>query len=260
MKKNATAWSIITLVAIILATIAANYLGFQANTDTGNIANETFNDANYFFPATYVFTTIWPVIYLGIVGWAIYQALPANRENPRFRAAAPWLMVNLVLNGLWVWVFGMEMFVTTLPIMALLVFTAVMVYSKLQIGQVKVGTWERILQIPISIYFAWLTVATVANIASALIAIDWNGFGLSYITWGVIMLLVGAGLAVFLYRIFYRDVVILLVYLYAYIGIIVRYSDVTQILITAAVGALIVGGLAAYHLISGRGKPALQAA
>lgn len=260
MKKNATAWSIVTLVVIILATIAANYLGFQANTDTGNIANDTFNDANYFFPATYVFTTIWPVIYLGIVGWAIYQALPANRENPRFRAAAPWLMVNLILNGLWVWVFGREAFVSTLPIMAVLVYTGVMVYSKLQIGQVKVGTWERILQIPISIYLAWLTVATVANIASALIAADWNGFGLSYLTWGVIMLLIAAGLAVFLYRTFYRDVVFLLVYLYAYIGIIIRYSDVTQILIAAAVGALIVGGLAVFHFINRRGQPALQAA
>jgi hypothetical protein len=260
MQKNATVWSIITLVVIVLATIAANYLGFQANTDTGNIANETFNDANYFFPATYVFTTIWPVIYLGIVGWAIYQALPANRDNPRFRAAAPWLMVNLILNGLWVWVFGMEAFVSTLPIMAILVYTGVMAYSKLKIGQVKVGTWERILQIPISIYLAWLTVATVANIASALIAADWNGFGLSYLTWGVIMLLVAAGLAVFLYRTFYRDVVFLLVYLYAYIGIIIRYSDVTPILFAAVVGALIVGGLAVFHFINRRGQPALKAA
>ncbi len=88
-NNNNTMWSIITLIVLVLATIAANYLGFQANTDTGNIANETFNDANYFFPATYVFTTIWPVIYAGILGWAVFQALPANRDNPRLRAAAP---------------------------------------------------------------------------------------------------------------------------------------------------------------------------
>lgn len=258
MKRNASLWSIVTLVAIVVATIAANYLGFQANTDTGNIANQTFNDANYFFPATYVFTTIWPVIYLGIVGWAVYQALPAHRDNPRFRAAAPWLIVNLILNAVWVWVFGMEAFVSTLPIMLALVITAVIAYDKLQIGRVKVGRWERILQIPISIYLAWLTVATVANIASALISSDWNGFGLSYLTWGVIMLLVAAGLALFLYRTFYHDVVILLVYLYAYIGIIIRYSDITAILVAAAVGALIVGGVAVLHFINRRGEPLPQ--
>jgi hypothetical protein len=259
-QSNATLWSIITLIVLIGGTIVANILGFQANTDTGNIANDTFNDANFFFPATYVFTTIWPVIYAGIIGWAIYQATPAQRNNPRFRAAAPWLMVNILLNGLWVWVFGMEAFVSTLPIMAALIYTGVMAYSKLRIGQEPVGRWERILQIPISIYLAWLTVAAVANIASALIAVDWNGFGISYEVWGLVMLLVGAGLAVFLYRTFYRDVVFLLVYLYAYIGIIVRYSDVPLILAGAAIGALIVGGLAAFHFISGRGQPALKAA
>lgn len=238
-NSNNTLWSIITLVVIVVATIVANILGVAANTDTGDVANSTFAGTNYFFPETYVFTTIWPVIYLGIVGWAIYQALPANRDNPRFRAAAPWLMVNLILNGLWVWIFGMEMFVTTLPIMIVLVITGVIAYSKLEIGQTKVSTWERILQIPISIYLAWLTVATVANIASALIAIEWNGFGLSYETWGVIMLLVGAVLALFLYRTFYRDWVFLLVYIYAYVGIIVRYGDVQPILIAASAGAAV---------------------
>lgn len=248
--------SIITLVVLVLGTILANYLGFQANTDTGNIANDTFNDANYFFPATYVFTTIWPVIYTGILGWAVYQALPANRDNPRFRAAAPWLMVNIFLNGLWVLVFGMEAFVSTLPIMFVLVFTTVMAYRKLEIGQTAVGRWERVLQIPISIYLAWLTVATVANIASALIAVGWNGFGIAPEIWALVMLLVGAGLAVFLYRGLGNDVVIPLTYLYAYIGIIVRYSDVPLVLAGAGIGALIVAAVAARHFISRRGQPA----
>ena len=200
MNKNNRLWSIVTLIVLIAGVIVANYLGFRTATDTGDIANNTFNDVNYFFPAGYVFTTIWPVIYVGLAVWAIYQALPANRDNPRFRAAAPWLMVNIVLNGLWVLVFGMEAFVSTLPIMAVLVYTAVMAYRKLGIGVAQVGRTERLLQIPISIYLAWLTVATVANIASALIAVNWNGFGISYEVWGLIMLLVGVGLAIFLYR------------------------------------------------------------
>ena len=153
-------------------------------------------------------------------GWAIYQALPAQRDNPRFRAAAPWLIVNIILNGLWVFVFGREAFISTLPIMAVLVYTAVVAYRKLEIGRARVGTWERILQIPISIYLGWLTVAAVANVASALIAAGWNGFGISNEVWALVMLLVGAGLAVFLYRGLNNDVVVPLVYLYAYIGII----------------------------------------
>jgi hypothetical protein len=259
-KSNNRLWSIITLIVLIAGVIAANYLGFRANTDTGDIANNTFNDVNYFFPAGYVFTTIWPVIYIGLVAWAVYQALPANRDNPRFRAAAPWLMVNIVLNGLWVFVFGLEAFVSTLPIMAVLVYTAVVAYRKLGIGTVEVGRTERILQIPISIYLAWLTVATVANIASALIAIGWNGFGISYEVWGLIMLLVGVGLAFFLYRGLGRDVVIPLTYVYAYIGIIVRYSDEPLVLAGAAIGAVALAALSVYHFIGGGRARALRPA
>jgi len=260
VTKNNRTSAILTLVFLVAATIVANVLGFRANADTGDIANQTFNDLNYFFPAGYVFTTIWPVIYSGIIAWAVYQVLPANRDNPRLRAAAPWLMVNLVLNGLWVWVFGMEAFVSTVPIMAVLVYTTVMVYRKLEIGRTPVERWERILQIPLTIYLAWLTVATVANIASALVAVGWNGFGLSYEAWGLIMLLVGVGLAAFLYRGFGRDVVIPLVYLYAYVGIIVRYSDEPLILAGAAIGAVALAGLSAYHFIGGGRARALRPA
>ncbi|MBK7218440.1 MAG: tryptophan-rich sensory protein [Candidatus Promineofilum sp.] len=259
MKNNRYS-AIVTLVFLIGATIAANYLGFRANTDTGAIANQTFNDRSYFFPAGYVFTTIWPVIYTGIVAWAIYQVLPANRDNPRFRAAAPWLIVNLVLNAVWVWVFGMQAFVSTLPIMAVLLYTTVVAYRKLRIGQEAVGRWERILQIPISIYLAWLTVATVANVALALVARNWNGFGLSYEVWGLIMLLVGVGLAIFLYRGLGNDVVIPLVYVYAYIGIIVRYPDVPLVLAGAAIGAVALAALSAYHFIGGGRDRALRPA
>ena len=71
MNKNTRLWSIVTLIVLIVGVIVANYLGFRTATDTGAIANNTFNDVNYFFPAGYVFTTIWPVIYGGLVAWAI---------------------------------------------------------------------------------------------------------------------------------------------------------------------------------------------
>ncbi len=241
--------SILTLIVLVLGVIAANYLGFEANTDTGDIANQTFDNSNYFFPATYVFTTIWPVIYAGLIGLAIFQALPANRDNPRFRAAAPWLMLNIFLNGFWVWVFGREAFVSTVPIMLILVYTTVMAYRKLEIGRAVVDRWERLLHVTFSIYLAWLTIATVANVASALIAAGWNGFGISTEVWALVMLLVGVGLAIFLYRGFGRDVVIPLTYVYAYAGIIVRYYDVPLVLAGATIGAVVLAGLAVYHFL-----------
>ena len=248
--------SLLTLVLIIIGVIVANIIAFQSNTDTGNIANETFNDLNYFFPATYVFTTIWPVIYAGIIGFAIYQALPAGRDNPRFQAAAPWMVLNIALNALWVYIFGLQMFVTTVGIMVTLLAVTVVVYRKLDIGGARVGLWERLIQITVSIYLAWLSVATVANIAAALISVGWNGFGLSAEVWALVMLLVGAALAVFLYRGLGNDVVIPLTYLYAYLGIVVRYSDVPLVMAGSVIGIVIVGGLAGWHFINRRGQSA----
>ena len=38
--------SLLTLIVLILGVIAANYLGFRMNTDTGDIANQTFDNIN----------------------------------------------------------------------------------------------------------------------------------------------------------------------------------------------------------------------
>jgi tryptophan-rich sensory protein len=252
---------ITTLIILIGSIIAANYFGFRANSDTGDIANSNFDGSNFFFPASYVFATIWPVIYLGIAAYAIYQALPAQRENPRFRAAAPWINLNLLLNAFWTYVFGMEGFVATAVVLVGLVITAVLVYHRLEIGRATVEGFERWLWIPLSIYLAWLTVATVANTAIALIALNWDGFGISYETWGAIMLVVGGLLAYYLYRGLNRNWIIFLVYIYAYIGIVVRYAaDSPLVVATAAIAAFALLLLFFFALRRGSQFGRLQAA
>lgn len=229
---------IATLVIMLGSIIAANYFGFQPDTNTGEVAN-SFDGSNFFFPAGYVFATIWPVIYLGLITYAIYQALPSQRDNPRFRAAAPWLMLNLLLNALWTYVFGQQAFVWSAVVIVGLLLTAVIAYRRLEINRADITGFERWLWIPISIYLAWLTIATVSNTAVSLITLNWNGFGLSYELWGAIMLVVAGLLAYYLYRGLNGDWVVFVVYLYAYIGVVVRYlDDSTLVAGTAAVVAL----------------------
>jgi hypothetical protein len=45
---------------------------------------------------------------------------------------------------------------------------------------------------PFSIYFGWITVASIANITVFLVGIGWNGFGIADFIWTSIILLVGA--------------------------------------------------------------------
>jgi len=230
---------IVTLIVILGGAVAANVLGLSfAGNDTGDLANQAFSDTVFFFPATYVFATIWPVIYLGLVGLAIHQALPSQATNPRYRRGGLVLAINLVLNAAWVAIFGAELFVWSLVAIVPILVTAVLAYSLLQVSRTpEAPAAERVFKVAVAIYTAWLTIAVVANVSAALASIGWNGFGLSYETWGVLICAVGIGLGILLLVIF-RDPTFALTYAYAYLGILVRrFGTYESVALTAGIGA-----------------------
>jgi hypothetical protein len=232
---------VVVLIVLLASAVAANVLGMAfSETDTGAIANQTFSDTVFFFPASYVFATIWPVIYLGIVGLAVHQALPSQATNPRYRRGMWMLAVNMVLNAGWVAIFGARLFVLSLVTIVPIVVTGVIAYAWLGVRRSpEASTAEKVLTVAVGIYTAWLTIATVANVSLALVAVNWNGFGISYETWGVIMLIVGAGLGIVLMLLF-RDATFPAVYAYAYIGIVVRrWGSVPAVAWVAAAGAAV---------------------
>ncbi len=242
---NDIARQVISLVLIVVGTVLANILGLaMAGTDTGDIANSSFNNTVFFFPATYVFTTLWPVIYLGIVGLAIHQALPSQATNPRYRAGVLMLGINLVLNAAWVAIFGARLFGWSLLAIVPILVTAVIANAWLRAGRSPDAPLpEKILKIAVSIYTAWLTIATIANVAAALAAAGWDGFGIAYETWAIIISIIGIGLGSALTLVF-RDPVFPIVYAYAYVGIVVRQWDqVRPVAITALVGAALFVGV-----------------
>ena len=72
----------VLVVLAVIAVIAINILAVTLplnGLDTGEISDQ-FDI--YFVPAGYVFS-IWSVIYLGLIAYAIFQLLPAQRGDPR---------------------------------------------------------------------------------------------------------------------------------------------------------------------------------
>jgi len=53
---------------------------------------------------------------------------------------------------------------------------------------------------PVVIYIGWIMVATIACIASWLVYIEWNGFGITATTWCIIMIIIAFLLYIFLIR------------------------------------------------------------
>jgi hypothetical protein len=212
----------ISVVIVLLATIVINILANALPINglgTGAIS-DSFHV--YFVPAGYVFA-IWGIIYLGLMAYAVYQALPSQKDNPRLQTTGWWVVLGGLANSAWIFLWHYQLFVGTLVAMLTLLVTLIAVYVRLGTNQFKVSpgeTWA--VRVPFSIYLGWITVATIANITDVLDYLKWNRLGVSDATWMMIVLgavVLISGLMNFLRK----DIAYALVILWALAGIAAKF-------------------------------------
>jgi hypothetical protein len=215
---------IVTILATLVVNVLANALPING-LNTGQISDRF---KVYFVPAGYVFS-IWGLIYLGLITFAIFQALPSQRENPRLRATGWWISLGGLANSVWIFFWHYEQFPLTLIAMLVLLGTLVITYLRLEIARTTVSsaeTWAA--RLPFSIYLGWITVATVANVTDVLDYLKWDGFGISPEIWmGIVLtaVLVIAALMNFTRR----DAAYTAVILWALAGISVKFAVVPAV-------------------------------
>ena len=223
---------VLALIITIVVNILSNTLPFN-NLTAPEIA-DSFDV--YFVPAGYVFS-IWSLIYLGLIAYAVFQILPAQRENPRLRQTGWWFVLSCAANSVWLFLWHYGYFALSVIAMLTLLISLIAIYLRLGAGQQVVARGERwLVQLPFSIYLGWVTVATIANVTAFLDSIDWNGFGISPEIWTFIMLVVAvvvAGLMAYSRQ----DIAYLLVLIWAFIGIGVEQSDTLQVANAAYIAA-----------------------
>lgn len=224
---------IATLTAILAAIVinALSNIFPLKGLSIGAISNQILGGV-LVTPANYAFA-IWGLIYLGLVGFGIYQVLLTQRYNPRLlklRAPIIWASVFQIV---WVYFFQLQQFWLSVAFMLGILFNLIAAYlwSRFPIGRVsREEKW--LAQIPISIYLGWISVATIVNVASALYASRWNGWGIAPSVWTVLMLLIAAAItAAIVIR--YRDVAFTGVIVWAFLAVAVRQFAQPAILITA---------------------------
>ena len=235
--------NILALILTVVVNGLANVLPLNG-LNTGEISDRF--DV-YFVPAGYVFS-IWGVIYLGLAAFAIYQALPSQRENPRLDNVGYWFVASSVANVTWLFLWHFEQFVLSFFAMLAILSSLIMIYTRLEIGRSRVYLAERLfVRVPFSIYLGWITVATIANLTSVLYFLNWSGWGISPEAWTVVML-AAAGLIAAAVSLTRGDAVYLLVLIWALVGIAVKHAptpvvSVTSWIITAFVGLMIFVGV-----------------
>lgn len=159
---------------------------------------------NLFVPAGLTFA-IWGVIYLALLAWVLPQAIGLFSQKQRAYTApgvenAGWLFVlTCILNIAWLFAWHWEQIGLSVAVMVGLLTTLLVLNEKILNGRAKVNAFEKwFAHTAFGLYQGWITVALIANVTALFVASGWQGFGIPESTWAILMIAVGAGLAVFM--------------------------------------------------------------
>lgn len=239
--------NIITLVIVLVVNYLANALPLN-NQTTGEISDSY---PVLFTPAGYVFS-IWGLIYLALIGFTVYQALPQQADRPRLNKIGWWFSAANLFNAAWIFSWHYNQLLLSEIFMLGLLISLLMIYTRLEIGKLQLSPVERLFsEFPFSLYLGWISVATIANTSILLYDAGWNGFGLSPEFWTILILAVGALLGILMIRL--RNAITYpLVIIWAFIGINLKPSTPDLIGTAAGVAALIILLYLIYALLRAR--------
>ncbi len=233
---------IINLFALGLV-LTVNYLAnaLPINGITSGEVSDRFGV--YFTPAGYVFA-IWGLIYLGLIAFCIYQLLPRSRRSRNIESISPWFVLSCILNSAWIIAWHYLYIGVSLGIIVLLLLNLAAIYRKLNEKRQGVPQEESFfVKAPFSIYLAWVSVATIANVFIYFDYMNWNDWLLGEGIWTGLLIGIAAILALSFVK-YYRDLLFAAVFVWAFIGISVQNNSGTlalQILPLVAAACIVIG-------------------
>ncbi|MET0299129.1 MAG: hypothetical protein ABW036_05190, partial [Flavitalea sp.] len=132
-----------------------------------------------------------------------------------------WFIFNNLATISWLIAWTNERLLLSVILIFAQLISLIIINSKLPVYDRGRGATSKIFtQFPLSIYFAWLTIATIANTSSYLAAMNWGG-SISAVTWTVIMISVAVAITV-LVVLFRKNVFYGIVVIWALYGIILK--------------------------------------
>ncbi len=216
-----------TIGTIVFNTLAANGL-------VGGVTPAEISDRypTPITPAGYAFA-IWSLIYLGLIIFSIYQLLPANVA--RFRSIRSLFIISCVLNCGWIYFWHNDQIALCLGIISALLLTLFFINWRLLNTSSLTEYW--FVKAPFSIYFGWVTAATLVNFAIFLKATSTDISGGTWTAIAVILIALAATLGV-LVRFRLSNYLYPLAIAWALTAIGVKQSGQTLVVTAAAFGTI----------------------
>lgn len=229
MANNSERIKQFLVVAATAGVIVFNYLaasGALGGIETGAVSDKYPTRVT---PAGYAFA-IWSLIYLGIVAFSIYQALPKNLE--RFRSLRTVYILSCAANCAWLYFWHQEAILISVAMIFLLLGTLVFINVKLQTTETDGEFW--LAKFPFGIYFGWVTAATIVNATVALVYLNVRVSDSLAVTFGAGLVLIATALGIII-RFKLNNVFYSLAIAWALTAIAVKQSGQTLIVASAAV-------------------------
>ena len=176
----------VTYVSMVVVNFMANSLPIN-NRGTGEISDAY---PNLFAPAGPAFS-IWGLIYLLLGAYVIYQFIKKDQKTEDLlRKINPFFIATSLANIFWIFAWHYDFIGFSVFIMATLLILLIKIADILRREQFS-SPQKILISTPFSVYFGWITVASIANITVFLVSVGWNAFGIADYIWTSIILLAG---------------------------------------------------------------------
>lgn len=235
-------------VAAVVLAIAWNSLVNILPLNNVNTGVVSDSYPNLFTPPGYVFA-IWGVIYILAIIFMVYQVRSSQRSADYLWKMGRLYLVSSLINVVWLvffhYSYGVSLlYLVSTGILVLLLGDLLLIYVRLGVGGEAVPLGIKLaVHVPISIYLGWISVASIAALASA-INVAVPGIPLETQALATAAMLVVALALTELMLWMKRDIVFALVVIWAVMGISTKQAGIPIIYITAlAISALTVASI-----------------
>lgn len=215
---------LITIIYFVMIAVNAAAVLLPLNGMTTEEVSDTY--PNLFAPAGLTFS-IWSVIYLGLAGFVVYQWFKPTKQSVlndlQVRRKLSLLFISSsILNS--VWLLAWQYLQIDLSVVIMLALLIVLIYTNHMLTKASLTKKDYFfIRLPFSIYFGWITIATIANITAFLVDKNIAVLQNNQVMWTIIILIVGLVIiATTIIR--NQDIAYGLATLWAYYGILLKHQ------------------------------------
>lgn len=222
-QKKSRKWLVTLFYFVMIGTNAAAVL-LPINGVTTQEVSDTYK--NLFAPAGVTFS-IWSVIYLFLAGYVIFQWQKSDNKSiladeSKNRLLSNIFILSSILNSIWLVLW--QYFLIDFSVIVMLLLLISLIYVNQLLAKAKLTIKDYIfVRLPFSIYFGWITIATIANITAFLVAKNIAFLQNNQSNWTIVILIIGV-IIIGVTIIKNRDIAYGIATIWAYAGILIKHQ------------------------------------